>query len=96
MSCLAVRYSREYIYPILWYIEGSLSINKKGHVYFQSHLFNLCTAIANCIYCMEFQVASFLYYEEKMNVLVEPDVHDIFARIPGFGFIQTFYSQDTR
>ena len=45
---------------------------------------------------MEFQVASFLYYEEKMNVLVEPDVHDIFARIPGFGFIQTFYSQDTR
>ncbi|KAM4077111.1 hypothetical protein ACJW30_12G114600 [Castanea mollissima] len=41
------------------------------------------------------EVASFLYYEEKMNVLVEPDVHDIFARIPGFGFIQTFYSQDT-
>lgn len=31
-----------------------------------------------------------------MNVLVEPDVHDIFARIPGYGFIQTFYSQDTR
>lgn len=30
-----------------------------------------------------------------MNVLVEPDVHDIFARIPGFGFVQTFYSQDT-
>ena len=47
---------------------------------------------------MEFQVASFLYFEEKMNVLVEPepDVHDIFARIPGFSFIQTFYSQDTR
>ncbi|XWS23685.1 hypothetical protein CRYUN_Cryun28dG0036100 [Craigia yunnanensis] len=42
------------------------------------------------------QVASFLYYQEKMNVLVEPDVHDIFARIPGFGFVQTFYSQDTR
>ncbi|KAL4638002.1 hypothetical protein ACB092_03G119700 [Castanea dentata] len=41
------------------------------------------------------EVASFLYYEEKMNVLVEPDVHDILARIPGFGFIQTFYSQDT-
>lgn len=41
------------------------------------------------------QVASFLYYEEKMNVLVEPEVHDIFARIPGFGFVQTFYSQDT-
>lgn len=41
------------------------------------------------------QVASFLYHEEGMNVLVEPDVHDIFARIPGFGFVQTFYSQDT-
>ena len=31
-----------------------------------------------------------------MNVVVEPDVHDAFARIPGFGFIQTFYYQDTR
>ena len=31
-----------------------------------------------------------------MNVLVEPDVHDIFARIPGYGFVQTFYTQDTR
>ncbi|KAK7351094.1 hypothetical protein VNO77_10274 [Canavalia gladiata] len=41
------------------------------------------------------EVASFLYYQEKMNVFVEPDVHDIFARIPGFGFVQTFYSQDT-
>lgn len=41
------------------------------------------------------EVASFLYHEENMNVLVEPDVHDIFARIPGFGFVQTFYSQDT-
>ncbi|XP_061372176.1 NAD kinase 2, chloroplastic [Gastrolobium bilobum] len=40
-------------------------------------------------------VASFLYHQEKMNVLVEPDVHDIFARIPGFGFVQTFYSHDT-
>ncbi|XP_021760887.1 NAD kinase 2, chloroplastic-like [Chenopodium quinoa] len=40
-------------------------------------------------------VAYFLYYQEKMNVLVEPDVHDIFARIPGFGFVQTFYGQDT-
>ncbi|TKY56106.1 NAD kinase 2 [Spatholobus suberectus] len=40
-------------------------------------------------------VASFLYHQEKMNVLVEPDVHDVFARIPGFGFVQTFYSQDT-
>ncbi|XP_022870357.1 NAD kinase 2, chloroplastic isoform X1 [Olea europaea var. sylvestris] len=42
------------------------------------------------------EVASFLYYQENMNVLVEPEVHDIFARIPGFGFVQTFYSQDTR
>ncbi|XAR55545.1 NAD(+) kinase [Bertholletia excelsa] len=41
------------------------------------------------------EVAFFLYHQEKMNVLVEPDVHDIFARIPGFGFVQTFYSQDT-
>ncbi|KAM3360960.1 hypothetical protein P3S68_015814 [Capsicum galapagoense] len=41
------------------------------------------------------EVAVFLYYQEKMNVLVEPEVHDIFARIPGFGFVQTFYSQDT-
>lgn len=41
------------------------------------------------------EVASFLYYQENMNVLVEPEVHDIFARIPGFGFVQTFYSQDT-
>lgn len=41
------------------------------------------------------EVASFLYNKEKMNVLVEPDVHDIFARIPGFGFVQTFYTQDT-
>lgn len=31
-----------------------------------------------------------------MNVLVEPEVHDVFARIPGFGFVQTFYIQDTR
>ncbi|XP_047325324.1 NAD kinase 2, chloroplastic [Impatiens glandulifera] len=41
------------------------------------------------------EVASYLYHQEKMNVLVEPEVHDIFARIPGFGFVQTFYSQDT-
>ncbi|KAL9243656.1 hypothetical protein vseg_017516 [Gypsophila vaccaria] len=41
------------------------------------------------------EVASYLYYQEKMNVLVEPDVHDIFARIPGFGFVQTFYGQDS-
>ncbi|KAK6132257.1 hypothetical protein DH2020_033997 [Rehmannia glutinosa] len=41
------------------------------------------------------EVATFLYYQEKMNILVEPEVHDVFARIPGFGFVQTFYSQDT-
>ncbi|KAG9135262.1 hypothetical protein Leryth_024673 [Lithospermum erythrorhizon] len=41
------------------------------------------------------EVASFLHHQENMNVLVEPEVHDIFARIPGFGFVQTFYSQDT-
>ncbi|XP_074568273.1 putative NAD kinase 2, chloroplastic [Curcuma longa] len=41
------------------------------------------------------EVALFLYHQEKMNVLVEPDVHDIFARIPGFGFVQTFYNQNT-
>ncbi|EES08133.1 hypothetical protein BDA96_05G069400 [Sorghum bicolor] len=41
------------------------------------------------------EVASFLHHQEKMNVLVEPDVHDTFARIPGYGFVQTFYSQDT-
>uniref|UniRef100_A0A0E0MEM2 Uncharacterized protein n=1 Tax=Oryza punctata TaxID=4537 RepID=A0A0E0MEM2_ORYPU len=27
------------------------------------------------------------------NVLVEPDIHDIFARIPGYGFVHTFYTQ---
>ncbi|KAK2972412.1 hypothetical protein RJ640_026984 [Escallonia rubra] len=41
------------------------------------------------------EVVSFLYNQEKMTVLVEPEVHDVFARIPGFGFVQTFYSQDT-
>lgn len=41
------------------------------------------------------QVATFLHYKEGMNVIVEPDVHDSFARVPGFGFIQTFYNQDT-
>ncbi|KAM0940547.1 putative NAD(+) kinase [Dioscorea sansibarensis] len=41
------------------------------------------------------EVASFLHSQEKMNVLVEPDVHDTLARIPGFGFVQTFYCQDT-
>lgn len=41
------------------------------------------------------QVASFLHYKEGMNVIVEPDVHDHFARVSGFGFIQTFHNQDT-
>ncbi|KAH7438862.1 hypothetical protein KP509_04G034000 [Ceratopteris richardii] len=41
------------------------------------------------------QVASFLHYKEGMNVIVEPEVHDRFARVPGFGFIQTFHVQDT-
>ncbi|KAK7256117.1 hypothetical protein RIF29_29551 [Crotalaria pallida] len=41
------------------------------------------------------QVASFLYYQEKMNVFMEPDGHDIFATIPGFEFVKTFYIQYT-
>ncbi|KAL3689759.1 hypothetical protein R1sor_016068 [Riccia sorocarpa] len=41
------------------------------------------------------RVASFLHHQEGMNVVVEPDVHDRLARLPGFGFVQTFYSQDT-
>ncbi|CAH9101752.1 unnamed protein product [Cuscuta europaea] len=41
------------------------------------------------------EIASFLHYQEKMNVLVEPEVHDVFARIPGYGFVQTFYTQDS-
>ncbi|KAL5071118.1 hypothetical protein RYX36_022005 [Vicia faba] len=40
-------------------------------------------------------VATFLHHQEKMNVIVEPDVHDVFARMSGFGFVQTFYSHDT-
>ena len=56
----------------------------------------LCRAISVAFSLCEMQIASFLYYQEKMNVLVEPELHDIFARIPGFGFVQTFYSQDTR
>lgn len=53
-------------------------------------------ALLSMVSLSKLQVASFLYHQEKMCVLVEPDVHDIFARIPGFGFVQTFYSQDTR
>ncbi|KAJ7555877.1 hypothetical protein O6H91_05G058500 [Diphasiastrum complanatum] len=41
------------------------------------------------------QVASFLYYDEQMEVMVEPEVHDQLARRPGFGFVETFYNQDT-
>lgn len=40
-------------------------------------------------------VASYLFHQEGMNVMVEPDVHDEFARLPGYGFVQTFYNQDT-
>eukprot|EP00252_Welwitschia_mirabilis_P002529 TRINITY_DN1249_c0_g1_i1.p1 TRINITY_DN1249_c0_g1~~TRINITY_DN1249_c0_g1_i1.p1 ORF type:complete len:797 (-),score=170.05 TRINITY_DN1249_c0_g1_i1:66-2456(-) len=40
------------------------------------------------------QVASYLYYKERMNVVVEPEVHDMFSRVPGFSFIQTFYNHD--
>ena len=39
-------------------------------------------------------VASFLFHQEGVNVMVEPDVHDMFARLPGYGFVQTFYNQD--
>jgi NAD+ kinase len=39
-------------------------------------------------------VASYLFHQEGMNVMVEPDVHDVFARLPGYGFVQTFYNQD--
>ena len=86
MSCPAVRHSRGYPVILFCGILKDLCQSIKKVVYFQSHLFNLCTAIVNCIYFMEFQVASFLYFEEKMNVLVEPepDVHDIFARGHGF------------
>uniref|UniRef100_A0A0E0BG83 Uncharacterized protein n=1 Tax=Oryza glumipatula TaxID=40148 RepID=A0A0E0BG83_9ORYZ len=31
---------------------------------------------------------------DHSNVLIEPAVHDIFARIPGYGFVHTFYIQD--
>lgn len=40
-------------------------------------------------------VASYLFHQEGMNVMVEPDVHDEFARLPGYGFVQTFYNQDS-
>jgi NAD+ kinase len=32
-------------------------------------------------------VASYLFHQEGMNVMVEPDVHDVFARLPGYGFM---------
>jgi len=63
-------------------------------IYYELLSISLHTFSTVFIYNM--QVASFLNRQEKMNVLVEPDVHDVFARIPGFGFVQTFYSQDTR
>lgn len=60
------------------------------------YLFNSCSHLVKTFCFFMKQVASFLYHQENMTVLVEPEVHDIFARIPGFGFVQTFYSQDTR
>eukprot|EP00850_Spirogloea_muscicola_P008391 SM000044S16038 [mRNA] locus=s44:593203:598654:- [translate_table: standard] len=41
-------------------------------------------------------VASWLHHHEGMNVVVEPEVHDMLARVSGFGFVQTYYNQDTR
>lgn len=63
-------------------------------VYIQNFVIILTKFIIGRVSLSNPQVASFLYNQEKMNVFVEPDVHDIFARIPGFGFIQTFYTQD--
>ena len=41
------------------------------------------------------EVASWLHSQEGMNVVVEPELHDRFAQIPGFGFIQTYFNADT-
>ena len=38
-------------------------------------------------------VASLLNRQEKMNVLVEPDVHDVFARIPGLDLFRPLQSR---
>lgn len=60
------------------------------------HLWFRCVCeIEKLVSCLE-QVASFLFHQEGMNVMVEPDVHDMFARLPGYGFVQTFYNHDTR
>ncbi len=60
------------------------------------HLWFGCVCeIEKLVSCLE-QVASFLFHQEGMNVMVEPDVHDMFARLPGYGFVQTFYNHDTR
>ena len=64
--------------------------------FYSCFVINLTKFLLRRVSASNLQVASFLYYQEKMNVFVEPDVHDIFARVPGFGFIQTFYIQDTR
>lgn len=40
------------------------------------------------------EVALFLHQQERMNVIVEADVHDMLSRVSGFNFLQTFYSQD--
>ncbi|KAI5394348.1 NAD kinase 2 [Lathyrus oleraceus] len=55
----------------------------------------LTALVLNPVSMSNLQVATFLHHQEKMNVIVEPDVHDVFARISGFGFVQTFYSHDT-
>ena len=49
---------------------------------------------------MKMKLHSYFLYlgrlkQENMNVLVEPEVHNVFARIPGFVFVQTFCSQNT-
>lgn len=35
-----------------------------------------------------------LHKVEKMDVVVEPELHDLFSHFPGFGFVQTYYNQD--
>lgn len=57
--------------------------------------FRCVCEIEKLVSCLE-QVASFLFHQEGMSVMVEPDVHDMFARLPGYGFVQTFYNHDTR
>eukprot|EP00898_Chlorokybus_atmophyticus_P008844 jgi/Chlat1/8961/Chrsp94S08332 len=39
------------------------------------------------------EVAMWLHREEGMTVVVEPHVHDVLARVPGFGFVETFFPE---